>query len=127
MLVSAHLQAAWDSRRRIQFDGGELSVRHFQGQLDRHEGRGRPPARSPGRREAEGSRSMKAPLDMSPAAVTARLRRASELSDLSISRAGEGKVSFEPAAVSARLRMVSQLRELGLRLRRAGAAADETR
>ena len=70
---------------------------------------------------------MKAPLDMSPSAVTARLRRASELSDLSVARAGEGKVSFEPAAVSARLRMVSQMRELGLRLRRAGAAADHTR
>jgi hypothetical protein len=75
----------------------------------------------------EGPRSMKAPLDRSPAAVSARLRWASELSDLSIARAGEGKVSFEPAAVSARLRMVSQLRELGLRLRRAGAAADDIR
>lgn len=67
------------------------------------------------------------PVDMSPAAVSARLRRASELSDLSIARAGEGKVSMEPAAVSARLRMVSQLRELGLRLRRAGAAAADKR
>ena len=26
MLVSPHLQAAWDSRRRIAFDGGMLSV-----------------------------------------------------------------------------------------------------
>jgi Nucleotidyl transferase AbiEii toxin, Type IV TA system len=26
MLVARHLQAAWDSRRRIPFDGGELSV-----------------------------------------------------------------------------------------------------
>jgi hypothetical protein len=45
---------------------------------------------------------MRAPVDMSPAGVSARLRRASELSNLSITRAGEGKVSTEPAAVIAR-------------------------
>jgi hypothetical protein len=67
---------------------------------------------------------MKAPLDMSPEAVAGRLRQASRLSDLSISRAGEGKVPMDGAAVSARLRTVSQLRTLGLRLRQAGAAAE---
>jgi hypothetical protein len=67
---------------------------------------------------------MSAGVDMTPQAVSERLRRASALSDLSIARAGEGKVSMEPSAVSARLRTVSQLRTLGLRLRRAGAAAE---
>jgi hypothetical protein len=61
---------------------------------------------------------------MTAHAVSERLRKASTLSDLSIARAGEGKVSMEPSAVSARLRTVSQLRTLGLRLRRAGAAAE---
>jgi hypothetical protein len=67
---------------------------------------------------------MRPPLDMSPEAVSRRLRQAAALSDLSIARAGEGKVSLDPEAVTARLRAVSQLRALGLRLRRAGAAAD---
>jgi hypothetical protein len=47
------------------------------------------------------------------------------LSDLSVERALEGTVSLAPAAVSARLRAVSEMRDLGLRLRRAGRAADE--
>ena len=67
-----------------------------------------------------------AKLDMSPEAVTRRLRDAAALSDLSVTRAMEGKVSLAPAAVSARLRTVARLRSLGLRLQRAGAAADGT-
>ena len=67
---------------------------------------------------------MRARLDMSPAGVTSRLRRAAALSDLSVARALEGKVSLEPQAVSARLRTVAQLRRLGLSLRQAGRAAD---
>jgi hypothetical protein len=63
-------------------------------------------------------------LDMSPRAVSRRLAEASAVSDLSVARAMEGKVSLAPAAVSARLRMVARLRTLGLRLRRAGRAAE---
>jgi hypothetical protein len=68
---------------------------------------------------------MKRELDMSPAAVSERLKRAAALSDLNVARALEGKVSLEAAALSARLRTVAQLRRLGLSLRKAGQAADE--
>jgi hypothetical protein len=63
-------------------------------------------------------------LDMSPRAVRRRLEEAAALSDLSVFRALEGKVNLSPTAVSARLRTVAQLRTLGLRLQRAGRAAD---
>jgi hypothetical protein len=63
-------------------------------------------------------------LDMSPSAIRRRLEQAAELSDLSVARAMEGKVNLSPAAVSARLRTVAHLRSLGLRLQRAGRAAE---
>ena len=63
-------------------------------------------------------------LDMSPHAVRRRLREAAAASDLSVSRAMEGKVSLDPIAVAARLRTVASLRALGLRLQRAGRAAE---
>ncbi|GIW70483.1 MAG: hypothetical protein KatS3mg102_0025 [Planctomycetota bacterium] len=57
--------------------------------------------------------------ELSPAAVTARLLRASEMSRLA-RRGLPPKVGGDPAAVTARLRRVSRLRELCLRLSRLG-------
>lgn len=51
-------------------------------------------------------------LDMSPAAISARLRRASELSDLDPARRLEGKLDMSPGAITRRLREASELLEL---------------
>ena len=60
--------------------------------------------------------------DMSPAAVSARLRRAAELSDLRMDRRLDAKIDYSPEAVDRRLRKVSDLRRLCLNL--ASSAAD---
>jgi len=55
--------------------------------------------------------------DMSPAAVSARLREVARLSDLRAERRLATKVDMRPEAVSARLRQVQQLRALCLSVR----------
>jgi hypothetical protein len=59
---------------------------------------------------------------MSPPAVTARLRRASELSDLHPDRRLDGKLDMTPAAVTTRLKEVAALLRLTLKLGEAGRA-----
>ena len=55
-------------------------------------------------------------VDMSGAAISARLRHASLLSDLSTEKRLHGKVDMSPAAIARRLREVEQLRRLCLKL-----------
>lgn len=57
-------------------------------------------------------------VDMSAEAISARLRRVGELSDLRVERMGKGKVDYSPEAISARIREVEQLRRLCLTLGR---------
>ena len=54
--------------------------------------------------------------DMSSAAVTARLKHISAISDLEPGRRMEGKLDMRPAAVSARLRESAALLDLCRRL-----------
>jgi len=49
---------------------------------------------------------------MSPSAVTARLRRASELSDLDPDRRLDAKINYSPEAVTARIREALELGRL---------------
>lgn len=56
-------------------------------------------------------------VDLSPRAVSERLRRASELSNLETSKRLETKIDLSPAAVSRRLEQVSKLRSFCLSLR----------
>ena len=51
-------------------------------------------------------------LDMSPQAITARLREVSALSDLAPERRLEGKIDMSPPAITARLRECAALLEL---------------
>jgi hypothetical protein len=55
-------------------------------------------------------------VDMSPAAISARLRHAAELSDLRTEMRLAFKVDMSPAGISARLREVERLRRLCLEL-----------
>jgi hypothetical protein len=63
-------------------------------------------------------------VDMSPRAVSARLRAVSECSDLDSSRRLDAKINLSPNAISERLATVSALRDLCLYLGRAGAKAE---
>lgn len=56
--------------------------------------------------------------DMTPFAITARLRRASALSDLATERRLHGKIDMSPAGVTARLREVEMLRRTCMKLGR---------
>jgi hypothetical protein len=58
--------------------------------------------------------------DMSRAAVTQRLQRASEMSDLSWERRLDAKLDMSAPGITARLREAAQLLELCRRLERAG-------
>lgn len=55
-------------------------------------------------------------VDMSPEAVSARLRKAAELTDLTLGKRLHAKVDYSPEAISARLRQVEELRRLCLAL-----------
>ena len=55
-------------------------------------------------------------LDMSPAAVSARLREVGRLSDLSPATRLDAKLDMSPRGVSSRLREVSELLALCARL-----------
>jgi hypothetical protein len=57
-------------------------------------------------------------LDTSAAVITARLRQASELSDLNAERRLDAKLGMSAAAITARLREASALLELCERLAR---------
>ncbi|HKU43818.1 MAG TPA: hypothetical protein VJR89_36915 [Polyangiales bacterium] len=59
-------------------------------------------------------------LDMSPSAITARLRRASDLArDLSPERRLDPKLDMSPSAITARLREAAALLELCRKLEQA--------
>jgi hypothetical protein len=60
------------------------------------------------------------PLDMSPAAVTERLREMSRLSDLRTAHRLAAKVDMSPAAVTRRLRRQSELRRTCLKWMKLG-------
>ena len=60
--------------------------------------------------------------DMSRAAVTERLRRASELSDLASERRLDAKLDMSPSGIASRLREASELLELCRTLQQAGAS-----
>lgn len=49
------------------------------------------------------------PVDLSPAAVSARLREVSRLSELDPARRLDAKLDLSPAGISRRLRQVSEL------------------
>ena len=55
-------------------------------------------------------------LDMTPGAISARLRAVSELSDLAPERRLDAKIDMSPAAISARLREAADLLELCTKL-----------
>jgi hypothetical protein len=57
-------------------------------------------------------------LDMSAAAVTARLRRSSDLADLRADARLLAKVDMSPAAITRRLRQVERMRRTCLALGR---------
>ena len=59
---------------------------------------------------------MKRGVDMSPSAVTARLRRVAELSTLDPARRLDAKIDMSAGAVTRRLQRVSQMRRLCLAL-----------
>ncbi len=61
-------------------------------------------------------------IDYSPAAVTARLREVSRLSDLATEKRLACKIEMSSAAVTRRLRVVSMLRRDCLALVRLGEA-----
>jgi hypothetical protein len=62
-------------------------------------------------------------VDMSAAAVTARLQYVSDIADLRPERRLYGKIDMSAVGVTARLREVSELRDLCLELAKGGAAA----
>ena len=55
-------------------------------------------------------------IDMSSAAIAARLREASRRADLRTEKRLHGKVDMSPGAIARRLREVEQLRRLCLKL-----------
>ena len=55
-------------------------------------------------------------VDMSPAAVSARLRAVAAVSDLRVDRRMDAKLDMRPDAISARIRAVGQLNRLCLKL-----------
>lgn len=57
-------------------------------------------------------------VDMSPSAVSARLRRCSDLADLRPGARLDAKIDMSPAAISRRLKQVEQLRRTCLALGR---------
>ncbi len=63
-------------------------------------------------------------VDMSPEAISARLRKAADLSDLDRDLRLHGKIDYSPEAVSSRLREVEQLRRLCLALGRRPDVSD---
>jgi hypothetical protein len=63
-------------------------------------------------------------VDLSAAALTARIERASELSDLSAHRRLEGKLDMSADGVSRRLREAFELLEFCASLRRVPPPAD---
>ena len=62
-------------------------------------------------------------VDMSAAAISARIREVADRSDLHVERMGEAKVDYSPAAISARIREAAQLLRLCQSLGRAKLAA----
>ncbi len=62
-------------------------------------------------------------VDMSAAAVTARLQLVSDMADLRPERRLFGKIDMSAAGVTGRLRTASELRDLCLVLARGGATA----
>ncbi len=64
-------------------------------------------------------------IDMTPAAITERLRRASAASRLETGRRLDAKLDMSPAGITARLRQVEALRRLCATLVAAGARARE--
>ncbi len=62
-------------------------------------------------------------LDMSPEAISARLRAASQMSDLSPDRRLDAKLDMSSAGVTARLREASDLYDACLRLAALGRDA----
>jgi hypothetical protein len=69
----------------------------------------------------------KGKVDMSAAAVTARLQHVSDIADLRAERRLYGRIDMTAAGVTARLREVSELRDLCLALASGGAAAVQAR
>ena len=67
------------------------------------------------------------PVDLSPAAVVARLRAAAALSDLTASRHLATKVDMSTGAVTRRLAQVAELRRLCLRLGGSGPMVPPSR
>lgn len=63
-------------------------------------------------------------VDMSPEAITARLRRASELADLRPEHRLDAKLDMSPAGITRRLRQASELRDACLKLAKATKAQD---
>lgn len=57
-------------------------------------------------------------VSMSPAAITARLRKASELADLRTERRLHAKIDMSPKGITARLRKVEPLRRACIKLGR---------
>lgn len=57
-------------------------------------------------------------VDMSPSAITARLRQASDLTDLRTAARLHGKVDMSPAGITRRIREVERLRKLCAQLGR---------
>jgi hypothetical protein len=62
-------------------------------------------------------------IDLGPAAITARLRQASALSDLTTGRRLNAKLDMSPAEITRRLARVEALRRLCAALGAIGAAS----
>ena len=62
-------------------------------------------------------------ISMSPAAIRARLEEASAQTDLATEKRLETKIDLSPQAISDRLRAVSELRDLCLHLGRSRASS----
>lgn len=62
---------------------------------------------------------MKMSTDLSPSAITARLREAAEATDLRTSERLAAKIDMSPSAITRRLRQVAALNRLCQRLARA--------
>jgi hypothetical protein len=62
-------------------------------------------------------------LDLSPRAVTARLRAASALADLRPEHRLDAKLGLTAAGITARLKLASELRDLCARLQQTGRRA----
>jgi hypothetical protein len=62
-------------------------------------------------------------VDMSAAAVTARLQQVSDLADLRPERRLDGKIDMSAHGVTVRVNDVSELRDLCLALEKGGAVA----